>query len=95
MAGNLHSHPNGISKLEEVLPYARTHSVSQSKRQGYLSSKSVVYRAALLVVLALLVTVSFLHKEPPLPDLYEAGILELRKGLELHQFTSVDLVKVE
>lgn len=30
----------------------------------------------------------------PLPDLYEASILELQKGLDAGQFTSVDLIKV-
>jgi amidase len=29
------------------------------------------------------------------PDLYEASISELQEGLELGQFTSVDLVKVD
>jgi amidase len=28
------------------------------------------------------------------PDLYESGILDLQKGLELGHFMSVDLVKV-
>jgi hypothetical protein len=30
-----------------------------------------------------------------LPDLYEASISELQEGLEMGQFTSVDLVKVD
>jgi hypothetical protein len=108
MAAYLVSHQTSVSKLEEVLPYARTHTVliSQLKRQGCLSSKSAIDRSVtvlrlrrvvLLLFLALLVTLSFSRDEPPLPplpDLYEAGVLELHTGLELHQFTSLDLVKV-
>jgi amidase len=32
--------------------------------------------------------------EKVFPDLYESGIPDLQKGLELGHFTSVDLIKV-
>lgn len=34
------------------------------------------------------------HEGSDFPDLYEAGIAELQRGLDKGQFTSVDLVKV-
>lgn len=36
----------------------------------------------------------FSPKPAALPDLYEASVLELQRGLDARQFTSVDLVKV-